>query len=135
MKRKYETPMAYEEVFAVNEHVSACWGVACSIDPANDRDKWNSNVTHRNDHCGKDTNQHIYTDSHGTPISMKEEGTDGLGKLTCQLYANEYYSWKKDIKTVRPGQYIYWTTQASDGRVWHHQGYVKQTYANRPNHS
>lgn len=32
--------MAYAEDFVANEYVAACWGVACSIDPANKYDKW-----------------------------------------------------------------------------------------------
>lgn len=135
MKRKYIKPMASIENFVANEYVAACWGVACSIDPANTYDQYTTGVDHRSDHCGTETNQHIYTNSNNTPVSMIEEGTDGLGNLTCELYTNSQYSRKKNITQVKPGDYIYWTTKADDGRVWHHQGYVKQTYPNRPNHS
>ena len=104
MKRKYERPMAFEETFMTNEYVAACWGVACSIDSANKVDKDHPTVNHTADHCGLDTNQHIYR------------------------YSKRYSS-------VKPGNYIYWTTTSSDGRTWHHQGSVKSTYKNRPNHS
>lgn len=87
--------MASIENFVANEYVAACWGVACSIDPANTYDQYTTGVDHRSDHCGTETNQHIYTNSNNTPVSMIEEGTDGLGNLTCELYTNSQYSRKK----------------------------------------
>ena len=134
MKRKYERPMAFEETFMTNEYVAACWGVACSIDSANKVDKDHPTVNHTADHCGLDTNQHIYTNSKGVAVSMIEEGTDGLGNLTCNLYTDSTYRYSKRYSSVKPGNYIYWTT-TSGNRTWHHQGYVKSTYENRPNHS
>lgn len=92
-------------------------------------------VDHTADHCGLDTNQHIYTDSNGVAVSMIEEGTDGLGNLTCNLYTDFSYQHPKSYSSVKPNDYIYWTTTSSDGRTWHHQGRVKSTYKNRPNHS
>ena len=91
MKRKYERPMAFEETFMTNEYVAACWGVACSIDSANKVDKGHYGVDHVAKHCGLDTNQHIYTNSKGVAVSMIEEGTDGLGNLTCNLYTDSTY--------------------------------------------
>ena len=135
MKRKYERPMAFEETFTTNEYVAACWGVACSIDSANKVDQNNPGVDHQANHCGLETNQHIYTDSNGVAISMIEEGTDGLGKLPCNLYTDPSYQHQRSYASVKPKEYIYWTTTSSDGRTWHHQGYVKPTYKNRPNHS
>ena len=135
MKRKYERPMAFEETFMTNEYVAACWGVACSIDSANKVDKGHYGVDHVAKHCGLDTNQHIYTNSKGVAVSMIEEGTDGLGNLTCHLYTDASYQDPKSYASVKPREYIYWTTKSGDGRIWHHQGYVKPTYKNRPNHS
>lgn len=134
MKKVYEAPMACVESFAANEYVAVCWGVACSTGSANKVDKNASGVDHRDEHCGRDTNQHIYTDSKGVAVSMIEEGTDGLGNLTCTLYQDSSYWRTRSYSSVKPGDYIYWTTK-SGNRTWHHQGYVKSTYANRPNHS
>lgn len=134
MKRKYERPMAFEETFMTNEYVAACWGVACSIDSANEVDQNNPWVDHKAKHCGLETNQHIYTDSNGVAVSMIEEKTDRLGNLTCNLYTDSSYRDSKPYSSVKPGDYIYWTTK-SGHRTWHHQGYVKPTYKNRPNHS
>lgn len=134
MKRKYERPMAFEETFMTNEYVAACWGVACSIESANKVDQNNPWVDHKAKHCGLETNQHIYTDSNGVAVSMIEEKTDRLGNLTCNLYTDSSYRDSKPYSSVKPGDYIYWTTK-SGHRTWHHQGYVKPTYKNRPNHS
>lgn len=134
MKRKYERPMAFEETFMTNEYVAACWGVACSIDSANKVDQNNPWVKHKANHCGLETNQHIYTDSNGVAVSMIEERTNRLGDLTCNLYTDSSYQYSKPYSSVKPGEYIYWTTK-SGHRTWHHQGYVKPTYKNRPNHS
>ena len=135
MKRKYERPMAFEETFMTNEYVAACWGVACSIDSANKIDDKYRRVDHTSNHCGLDTNQHIYTNSNGVAVSMIEERTDGLGNLTCNLYTDSSYQYPRSYSSVKPKDYIYWTTKSGDGRTWHHQGYVKSTYKNRPNHS
>lgn len=107
MKRKYERPMAFEETFMTNEYVAACWGVACSIDSANKVDKDHPTVNHTADHCGLDTNQHIYTNSKGVAVSMIEEGTDGLGNLTCNLYTDSTYRYSKRYSSVKPENYIY----------------------------
>lgn len=98
-------------------------------------DKGHYGVKHEAKHCGLDTNQHIYTDSNGVAVSMIEEGTNGLGNLTCNLYTDFSYQHPKSYSSVKPNDYIYWTTTSSDGRTWHHQGRVKSTYKNRPNHS
>ena len=133
MKRKYERPMAFEETFTTNEYVAACWGVACSIDSANKVDQNNPGVDHQANHCGLETNQHIYTDSNGVAVSMIEERTDRLGDLTCNLYTDPSYLHERSYSSVKQGDYIYWTTK-SGNRTWHHQGYVKSTYKDRPNH-
>lgn len=101
MKRKYERPMAFEETFMTNEYVAACWGVACSIDSANKVDKGHYGVDHVAKHCGLDTNQHIYTNSKGVAVSMIEEGTDGLGNLTCNLYTDSSYRYSKSYSSVK----------------------------------
>ena len=76
----------------------------------------------------------INTNSKGVAVSMIEEGTDGLGNLPCTLYTDPSYLHERSYSSVQPGEYIYWTTKSGD-RTWHHQGYVKSTYKNRPNHS
>lgn len=144
MKKIYKKPIACEETFMSNEYVAACWGVACSIDPANKYEKNHNNTwiagegsdkPHGIDHCGQSANQHITTNSNNVAISMIEDGTDRLGKLNCTLYTDESYSKTRKYSDVKIGDYIYWTTSASGSRTWHHQGRVTGTYPNKPNHS
>lgn len=134
--RKWETPRAEVEEFMPNEYCSTCWGVACNIDAANKVDRRSKGVDHDAAHCGNMTNQVVKDlDGDGTADIMQEIGTDGLGTLNCELYQNEWYRSPQDIATVHPGDYIYWTTSAADGRTWHHQGMVQATFASNPNRS
>ena len=135
MLRKWETPRAEVEEFMPNEYCSVCWGVACDIDKANKKDKYDPQLAHTPDHCGNETNQ-VVKDLNGDGIAdiMQEIGTDGLGTLTCELYNNEWYYGDKDIATVKPGDYIYWTTSAGN-RTWHHQGRVEESFPGHPNRS
>ena len=139
MLRKWETPRAEVEEFMPNEYCSVCWGVACNITKANEYDKDNAGIFHDNDHCGRLTNQVIRDiDGDGTADIMQEIGTDGLGTLECEIFTSGSYRRKRDIDTVHPGDYIYWTTEAGswrDKRVWHHQGMVQASFADHPNRS
>ena len=134
--RRWETPRAEVEEFMPNEYCSTCWGVACNVGPANDYDKNQYGVTHDQAHCGNATNQVVRDlDGNGTADIMQEIGTDGLGTLNCTLYANGGYRRKGNIGSVQPGDYIYWTTSAADGRTWHHQGMVESSFPGHPNRS
>ena len=134
--RRWETPRAEVEEFMPNEYCSTCWGVACNIVPANDYDKNQYGVTHDTVHCGDARNQVVKDlDGNGTADIMQEIGTDGLGTLNCTLYKNRWYRSEKDIGSVQPGDYIFWTTSAADGRTWHHQGEVQSTFPGHPNRS
>lgn len=66
---------------------------------------------------------------------MIETGTAGLGDLVCTIYTNESYKTKRDVSSVQVGETIYWTTTASDGRVWNHRGTVYATAEGHPNRS
>lgn len=144
MKRRYERPLVSVEVFRANEYVAACWGVACSVEKANKYEKDHSNTwiagegsdkPHGINHCGQSANQHITTNSNNVAISMIEDGTDRLGKLDCTLYTDETYTKTRKYSDVHIGDSIFWTTSASGGRTWHHQGTVVGAYPNKPNHS
>ena len=143
MKRTYEAPMACSEEFMPNEYVAACWGVACSVNVANDVERkwmlnhWESNYengqTHQSGHCGTQTNQWVIDDNNdGTVDRMIETGTDGLGNLPCTLYTNSRYTTETSFSGVTTGSYIYWTT-TSGNRTWHHQGSVIGTDSTHPN--
>lgn len=132
MIKRWETPRIAVEKFEANEYVAACWGVKCDVDWANDYEwregDYRNGVTHDNAHCGSASNQVIFDDNNdGTADRMIETGTDGLGDLECILYTNGRYNELRDISSVKEGDRIYWTTQASDGRTWNHRGTVMGT--------
>lgn len=139
VRKGWVTPKAMVEEFEANEYVAACWGVACEVDWANEvewvQGDYNRGVTHDTAHCGNSSNQVIYDDNNdGTADRMIEEGTDGLGNLTCVIYSDPFYRNPKDISTVKTGDLIYWTTSSGD-RTWNHRGVVFDEYPGRPNHS
>lgn len=139
LKKFWISPKATLEEFTPNEYVSSCWGVGCNVTDANTVEaSWpgHKDESHTSNHCGLAGNQVIYDDdNNGTADRMIEVGTDGLGKLTCTIYTDGSYSTKKSVSSVKVGDYIYWTTSASGGRVWHHQGLVTANVPNHPNRS
>lgn len=149
MKMTWTEPRIEVQKFIPNEYVAVCWGVACSVDAANNVERgwmlnrWESNYengqTHSGDHCGILTNQWVIDDDNdGTVDRMIETGTDGLGDLTCTLYTNDTYRTATSFDGVGIGSYIYWTTSAGTGwdrRTWHHQGTVIGTDPSHPNRS
>lgn len=135
--REYVTPRMTGETFASNEYISVCWGVECNVDAANRYEWWNDNSAqdHRKAYCGTVGHQWLVDDdNNGTPESMQEISTDGLGSLDCTIYTNEDYDTVREIATVKVDDYIYWTTSA-DNRTWHHQGRVTATTPGHPNRS
>lgn len=139
--REYVTPRMTGETFASNEYISVCWGVACAVNDANEYEAsiHNSAQDHREAYCGTIGHQWLVDDDdNGTPESMQEISTDGLGSLACTIYTDGTYRWKDNIAEVKVGDYIYWTTSAGSGRdkrTWHHQGWVTATTPGHPNRS
>lgn len=146
MKTKWITPRTEIETFIPNEYIAVCWAVGCSTGLANDYElkngPWWSDQTwaqlgcsHDPAHCGTASNQWIVdSDNNGIPEGMTEMGTD-LGNLGCRFYSDATYRREIDISSIRSNSTIYWTTSAADGRVWHHQGFLQDTYPGRPNAS
>lgn len=138
MGKEWEKPRIAIQEFVPNEYVAVCWGVGCSVDLANSYENKHHfyNVSHAWDHCGQNTNQVIKDyNNDNVADAMIETGTDGLGDLKCTIYTDGQYSKRKNISEVQPGDYIFWTTRADDGRVWHHQGKVSSTVPGHPNRS
>ena len=136
-KLEYVTPCVSEEVFAADEYVAACWGVACERGVNGEEES--AGISHRKTTvngktgCGYKEHQYIMTDANGN-VTMKEINTDGLGILPCTI---TNYNWgetrslnKNDLNT---GDMIYWTT-SSGNRTWHHKGVVDIS-GNGTNHS
>ena len=141
MKRKWEEPRILVQEFIPNEYVAVCWGVACSTGDANKYEAsiHNSAQDHRAEYCGTKGHQWLRDrNEDGTPESMLEIDTDGLGRLECTIYTDGTYGQRRDISTVKVDDYIYWTTSAGFGqdmRTWHHQGLVTETTPGHPNRS
>ena len=141
MKKMWEEPSIQVQEFMPNEYVAVCWGVACETGSANKYEAriHNSAQDHRSEFCGTTGHQWL-TDRNndGTPESMSEINTDGLGTLACTIYTDGTYKYRGDISTVEVDDYIYWTTSAGSGpnrRTWHHQGWVTETTPGHPNRS
>ena len=141
--REYIRPTMQGEIFAANEYVTVCWGVACNWEWANNFEQqhgyWDDgNVSHAFDHCGNSSNQVIYDrNNDGVGEKMVETGTDGLGRLDCTIYknvANGYFVNRISVSDVKIGDTIYWTTTAGN-RIWHHKGVVTATAEGHPNRS
>ena len=142
MKRKYEKPMAYEEVFLADNYcVSSCYYLACDYGKSGgntglhinaNRDYWGQpgdssfkeNHTKRNDGsgCGWEKNQVIRKSTNGSS-QVYEINAQGIKEdLLCTIL-------KEDGKTV------YWTT-TNNGRTWSHKGtYTTLKNTNHPNMS
>lgn len=146
MKKTWEHPAIMVQQFEANEYVAACWGVGCTVSWANDYEKthtnswgetwWDFGCSHDSGHCGNSSNQVIFDyDENGTGDAMIETGTAGLGDLNCTIYTDDSFSTTRPVSGVSIGETIYWTTAASDGRVWHHMGQVFATAEGHPNRS
>lgn len=141
MKKMWEEPRIQVQEFMPNEYVAVCWGVQCSVSDANKIEKnfyhnpSYSGITHSSAYCGQTSHQWLLdSDNNNIAEAMVEINTDGLGDLPCTIYTDATYKHTRDISTVRPDQYIYWTT-SSGAKTWHHQGRVSNTVDGHPNRS
>lgn len=135
MKKQWTSPRILVQEFEANEYVAACWGVACDYEWANWYDREHPDTTHDKGHCGFVGHQVLIdSDDNGTPESMIEVGTDGLGELKCTIFEDSNYSQQIPPADVSVGEIIYWTTSAGS-RTWHHKGIVEATVPGHPNRS
>ena len=153
MKQTWVTPRVNIQNFEANEYVAACWGVGCSVDAANSVEKGKPNTnpykwarnnyeggqTHAWDGCGTSSNQFL-RDTTGDNIfdvmqEYKSVPVNGSNWLTCTVYTDGSYNSEKSLSDVVVGEYIYWTTSATDGRIWYHQGTVQAQDTAHPNRS
>ena len=131
-KLEYVTPCVSEEVFAADEYVAACWGVACARAKENDAPDWQEDATKDVSHhrypegtgCGYASNQWIIEKPDGS-VFMTEGNTRQQGDLECTI-TNSDWSVVQGLNAnnITNGQTIYWITNASDGsgRTWPHYG-------------
>jgi len=148
MKKLYSAPSASVELFMANDYVAACWGVGCDCSAANsleknmpntkpgdrNRNNYDGGQTHSASACGQLSSQHVAAGDSGIATGMYEDSSD-QGKLSCTVYTDSSYSTAQAYASINIGDYIYWTTVASNGRVWHHMGTVTETVHGHPNRS
>lgn len=139
MKKKYVTPIVTEEGFVANESISACWGVGCNTDAANDYEKSIKNFPsggHNPYSCGLFDHQFVICDAAGTPVGMKEIKHQYWNELNCEItdetYRNELTA--EQIASIKPNQTIYWVTRHGNN-VYHHVGTVGTVSEKYPNRS
>ena len=138
-KLEYVTPCVTEEVFAADEYVAACWGVACDRAQEKGAQDWQENegkdVSHHKypegKGCGHANNQWIIGKPDGSVI-MTEKNTRQQGDLECMITDAGWNSVQGlNANNIKNGQTIHWITKAADGtgRIWHHYGNI-QMYDN-----
>lgn len=151
MKRMYEKPMAYAETFVANEYVAACYSLSCEVGKRTqnpiDHRVWNNSENGPNrfheasgtGNCSDPGSNYLTVNSRGDFISLEEWRSDmpnGHGGTGAFLPGTKIaYSDLNNSKKYDAGDYVSWTTKASDGRVWKHWGYLHTADPKHPNHS
>lgn len=148
MKRKYEKPMAFEEVFAAENYcTAACYKIACKIhldlshDNHWDHPQYNSIPS---DHQGYEGSGCLYSnfnrilvDDDGTLISVQEKSIHGGGAKGGDGWMAGELDYPKNSQLI-PGTTVYWhTTRNDNGRIrgWNHYGVIERADSSHPNHS
>ena len=127
--KRWETPRTVVQGFEANEYVAACWYIACDYGEAGMNDPI-SDLYHGaysdGTGCGHANNQVIREVRDGV-FRLREE--DGFGEdYNLEMTRNAYWEGLSGTLTnVQLGETIYWTTTASDGRIWYHKGTVEST--------
>ena len=145
MKRKYEKPMAFEEVFAAENYcTTACYKIACAIrSHPNPPDHWENPLysSARKDHLGykgsgciNSNLNRILVNSDGTLKSVEEKSEYGGGANG----GNDWMAGGFDYANgpLKPGTTVYWhTTRDNGSRGWNHYGVIEAADSSHPNHS
>lgn len=138
MKKIYETPVVAIDSFVANDYVAVCYKLPCDWDAANkvENDVYHTyspnptegtnEVNHGAGGCG--TAEHQYISVENGHVTIRELSAD-QGWLTCTVTS------AGGADAIKPGSHVEWTTSASGGRVWHHQGTAGATFPGHPNRS
>lgn len=147
MKRKYEKPMAFEEVFAAENYcTTACYKIACKIheDPHPEYHWTHKEYSSRlDDHLGDqgsgcinpDLNRILVKD--GTLISIQEKSEHGGAANGGNGWMAGELDYPKNSH-LEPGMTVYWhTTRNNNGFIngWNHYGVIQSADSSHPNHS
>lgn len=146
MKRKYESPMAYEQTFAANEYVAACFYLACEREKRKDLvdlNRWQQAefgkgvdhaVEYKKNSCTDPNASRIISDSGLLSDAQVGEYNWNQGWITGGIDDCIH----KDAKSnkLKAGDIIYWHTLSKDGQQrWNHVGTLKAENPSNPNHS
>ena len=128
MKKMWTKPSVEVQEFIPNEYVAACWYIACDYgqgesnhyDPMGGFHDAYSDGTG----CGYAHNQVIRQPQKGI-FTIREE--DGFGEDYDMVMTRnaDWSNLRNTLSDVQVGETIYWTTTASDGRIWYHKGQVE----------
>ena len=146
MKRKYEKPMAFEEVFAAENYcTTACYKIACIIH-SNPELKYgymwenHSYSTKPDDHRGNNGSGCLNPNLNrilvnGKKVSVEEFSEHGGGANGGNDCMAGGVDWTEN-ETPKPGTIVYWHTSRNNGtKGWNHYGVVEATDSSHPNHS
>ncbi len=127
--KRWETPRTVVQGFEANEYVAACWYIACDYGERGESDPISGlyhNAYSDGTGCGHANNQVIREVRDGV-FTLREE--DGFGE-DYDMKMTRDTNWQGlsgTLTNVQLGDIIYWTTTASDGRIWYHKGTVEST--------
>lgn len=147
MKRKYEKPTAFEEVFAAENYcTTACYKIACAIHskpnpPYGYQWKNRSYSSNRTDHLGNGDSgcqnpnlNRILVNSNGSLKSVEEYSEYGGGADGGNGWMAGGFDWASG--SLKPGTTVYWHTTRDNGqRGWNHYGVIEAADSSHPNHS
>lgn len=146
MKRKYENPMAFEEVFAAENYcTTACYKIACKIHknphpPDGNRWKYKFYNSKQADHQGNNGSgclnsnlNRILVNSDGT-FNVEEYSEYDGGANGGKGWMAGGFDWKNG--SLEPGTTVYWHTTRNNGlKGWNHYGVIEEADSSHPNHS
>ena len=139
-------PLAVVQKFVANEYVAACWSVTCKaayenlVEYNGKKDRGydsfhigDMNNLHQQSCCGAEDAFELVVDENGNAVELVEvkEHTGSTGRtkpLGTVIYSDPEYTQKKDIKDVKVGDTIYFTT-SNNNKTWHHYGEVKGNHS------
>ena len=126
--KSWVRPRTEVQAFEADDYVAACWYIACDYGQGENRHYDPKRGFHDayedGTGCGWEDNQVIRESSKGV-FTLREE--DGFGEdYDMMMTRNSNWSGlSSTLSGVTVGETIYWTTNASDGRIWYHKGQVE----------
>ena len=142
MKKKYNVPKMFSEVFNPEQYISACYAIACHAGNETApsygwlESEYGQKISHStvgtSGTCGDSLSNRILTNDNGVITHVQENNSEQgwiSGGLDSWIDVNG--NGKCD-----GGDIIYWHTYSGNyDRRWNHWGYAINVDNSRPNHS